>query len=143
MPSPPSISTATGTGWHDAREANRNATALSLRLAIAGDKLTAMIAGKRTKVRLSMHFGMSAKPREQVGRELTRALTFDMRGVHKQAKLACGRPLDGRVRPRWGLARASLHALDEPADGGQRQILDGLFGSLLHALPSPQMLNGR
>ena len=26
------------------------------------------------------------------------ALTFDMRGGRKQAKLACGRPLDGRVR---------------------------------------------
>ena len=29
------------------------------------------------------------------------ALTFDMRGGRKQAKLACGRPLDGRVRDRW------------------------------------------
>src|SRR5437870_2775999 len=27
-----------------------------------------------------------------------RGLTFDMRGGRKQAKLACGRPLDGRVR---------------------------------------------
>jgi len=27
-----------------------------------------------------------------------RRLTFDMRGGRKQAKLACGRPLDGRVR---------------------------------------------
>ena len=26
-------------------------------------------------------------------------LTFDMRGGRKQAKTACGRPLDGRVRP--------------------------------------------
>src|SRR5436190_4801069 len=26
-------------------------------------------------------------------------LTFDMRGGRKQAKLHCGRPLDGRVRP--------------------------------------------
>src|SRR5438034_4773315 len=30
---------------------------------------------------------------------LARGLTFDMRGGRKQAKLACGRPLDGRVRP--------------------------------------------
>ena len=30
-----------------------------------------------------------------------RRLTFDMRGGRKQAKLACGRPLDGRVRPLW------------------------------------------
>src|SRR2546426_5067139 len=28
----------------------------------------------------------------------SRVLTFDMRGGRKQAKLACGRPLDGRVR---------------------------------------------
>ena len=28
------------------------------------------------------------------------ALTFDMRGGRKWAKPACGRPLDGRVRPR-------------------------------------------
>ena len=27
-----------------------------------------------------------------------RALTFDMRGGRKHAKLACGRPLDGGVR---------------------------------------------
>jgi len=35
-----------------------------------------------------------------------RRLTFDMRGGRKQAKLACGRPLDGRVRallPWWRL----------------------------------------
>jgi len=29
-----------------------------------------------------------------------RCLTFDVRGGRKQAKLAGGRPLDGRVRPR-------------------------------------------
>ena len=28
-----------------------------------------------------------------------RGLTFDMRGGRKRAKPACGRPLDGRVRP--------------------------------------------
>ena len=28
-------------------------------------------------------------------------LTFDMRGGRKWAKPACGRPLDGRVRPHW------------------------------------------
>ena len=32
--------------------------------------------------------------------------------------------------------------LMSPPDGGPRQMLDGLLGSLLHALPSPRMLNG-
>jgi hypothetical protein len=31
-----------------------------------------------------------------------RRLTFDVRGGHKWAKPACGRPLDGGVRPHRG-----------------------------------------
>jgi hypothetical protein len=38
------------------------------------------------------------------------ALTFDMRGGRKQAKLACGRPLDGRVRALF------MQVLDDPWD---------------------------
>ena len=38
--------------------------------------------------------------RFDVLRHLVRRLTFDMRGGRKQAKLACGRPLDGRVSRR-------------------------------------------
>jgi len=34
-----------------------------------------------------------------------RGLTFDMRGGRKWAKPACGRPLDGRVRPHCGGGR--------------------------------------
>ena len=34
------------------------------------------------------------------GSGVQRRLTFDMRGGRKWAKPACGRPLDGRVRPR-------------------------------------------
>jgi hypothetical protein len=34
-------------------------------------------------------------------RRFPRGLTFDMRGGRKWAKPACGRPLDGRVRPQF------------------------------------------
>jgi hypothetical protein len=51
------------------------------------------------------------------------ALTFDMRGVRKQAKLACGRPLDGRVRH---FVRIRL----SEAFGGNEARLRGAFSKL-------------
>jgi hypothetical protein len=39
------------------------------------------------------------------------ASTFDMRGGRKQVKLACGRPLDGRVRRHWQLHACAERAL--------------------------------
>ncbi len=35
-------------------------------------------------------------------------LTFDMRGGRKWAKPACGRPLDGRVRPQFAFRGVAL-----------------------------------
>ena len=64
-----------------------------------------------------------------------------MRGGPKGAKRPLERPLDGRVRPRRGLARGSPHAHDELAHDGQREKRDALFSSLLHTVPSPRLLN--
>ena len=70
-----------------------------------------------------------------------RGLTFDMRGGRQLAKPDVARPLDGRVRPRFGLARGNHPSFDKRPDGEWTLILNGLFGSLLHALPSLPMLD--
>ncbi len=50
--------------------------------------------------RRSFPVGLIAEAEARVHIEC--GLTFDMRGGRKQAKLACGRPLDGRVRAHAG-----------------------------------------
>ena len=51
--------------------------------------------------RFADHCAGARDDREGVTAPAARALTFDMRGGRKWAKPACGRPLDGRVRPHW------------------------------------------
>ena len=61
--------------------------------------------------------------------EFFRGLTFDMSGGRKQAKPAWARPLDGRVRPRFGRDEAERGGCeyDRPSIAAARHLRLG-FG---------------